>query len=62
MSTVTPYGLFNVADDAAPLSPLKPVLPVPAIVDIIPVDTVTLRIRLFHVSAMYTLPNHVESE
>ena len=42
---------------AGPLSPLKTVLPVPANVVIIPVDTVTLRIRLLKVSAMYTLPS-----
>ena len=45
-SSATPSGYRNVADVAAPLSPLKVVLPVPAIVVIIPVVTVTLRIRL----------------
>ncbi len=44
------------ADVAAPPLPLKLALPVPAIVDIIPVDIVTLRTRLLPQSATYTLP------
>ena len=40
-STDTPNGLFNNALVAAPPSPLLPVVPVPAIVVMIPVDTVT---------------------
>jgi hypothetical protein len=55
-SIAIPRGWYNAADVAAPLSPLKLPVPVPAIVDIIPVETVTLRIRLFTVSVMYTLP------
>ena len=46
-SSATPYGPYNVDDVAGPLSPLlltDP--PPPAIVAIIPVDTVTFRIRL----------------
>ena len=56
MSTATPFGLLNVADVAAPPSPLNDVLPVPAMVVMMPVDTVTLRIRSLKESAMYTLP------
>ncbi len=56
VSTLTPYGKYNAALVAAPLSPLKVVLPVPANVVIIPVETVTLRIRWLYRSAMYTLP------
>ena len=55
-SNAMPYGLHNVADVASPSSPLKLPDPVPAMVDIIPVDTVTLRMRLLLVSLMYTLP------
>ena len=44
-SILTPTGAYNSADVAAPPSPLKLLVPVPAIVVIIPVDTVTLRIR-----------------
>ena len=40
-STDTPLGLFNNALVVAPPSPLLPTLPVPAIVVMIPVDTVT---------------------
>ena len=39
-SNATPHGFFNNALVAAPPSPLLPALPVPAIVVIIPVDTV----------------------
>ena len=54
-------GPFNVADVAAPLSPLKlPLVLLPAIVVMIPVDTITLRIRWLYVSAMYTLPNMIK--
>ncbi len=56
-STATPTGFCNPAAVAGPLSPEKlPVSPLPAMVVIIPVDTVTLRTRLLPVSAMYTLP------
>jgi len=44
-SSATPNGQYNVADVAWPLSPLKLADPVPAMVVIIPVDTVTLRMR-----------------
>ena len=54
-SSATPYGPFNSADVAGPLSPLYPKLVLlPAIVLMTPVDTVTLRMR--PLSAMYTLP------
>ena len=56
MSTATPHGPFNVADVAAPSSPLDDAVPVPAMVVMMPVDTVTMRIRLLPLSAMYTLP------
>ncbi len=52
MSIATPDGLYNPALVAAPLSPENPVDPVPANVVIIPVDTVTLWIRLLLESAM----------
>ena len=39
-SNATPYGLYNCALVAGPLSPLLPVVPVPAIVVMIPLDTV----------------------
>ncbi len=45
VSNATPKGWFNVADVANPVSPLKPEVPVPAIVVMIPVDTVILRTR-----------------
>jgi len=56
-SNPTPPGEYNVADVAAPPSPLFPLELLPATVLIIPVDTVTLRIRLLEESAMYTLPS-----
>ena len=40
-SNDTPHGPYNFALVAAPPSPLLPELPVPAIVVMIPVDTVT---------------------
>ncbi len=43
-SIATPAALIP-ADVAGPSSPLKLLVPEPAIVDIMPVDTVTLRIR-----------------
>lgn len=55
-SRAIPIGLYNVAEVAAPPSPVKLAVPVPAIVVIIPVDTVTLRTRLFNWSETYTLP------
>ena len=55
-SSVTSYGYLNVALVAGPSSPLKLLVPVPATVDMIPVETVILRIRLLPVSPKYTLP------
>ena len=56
-STATLEGEDN-DEDVATLSPLKPAFVLlPAIVDIMPVDTVTLRIRLLSVSTTYTLPD-----
>ncbi len=55
-SSATPLGVFIAANIASPLSPVKVGEPVPAIVNTIPVDIITLRIRLFPVSQMYTLP------
>ncbi len=56
-SSPTPDGPFNVADVATPLSPvLLLVVPVPPNVEMMPVDTVTLRIRLLFMSPMYRLP------
>ncbi len=55
-SSATPNGYFNMADVAWILSELKPAVPVPAIVVMIPVETVTLRMQLLLASAMYTLP------
>ncbi len=55
-SSLIPHGPFNVADVAAPLSPEKPAVPVPAIVVMMPVDTVTTRMRLLPMSEMYKLP------
>ncbi len=58
-SRLSPKGMYNVALVAAPPSPLKPpVPPLPAIVVIIPVDIVTLRIRLLKLSDIYTLPRN----
>ena len=46
-SIATPYGKYNEADVASPPSPIAVLVPpVPAKVDIIPVDTVTFRMRL----------------
>ncbi len=61
-SRVIPVGLLKVADVAAPPSPVKVVVPVPAIVDMIPVDNVTLRMRLLLESATYTLPTDCGSK
>ena len=47
LSNTTSCGLLSLAAVACMLSPLYPVPPFPATVDIIPVDTVTLRITLF---------------
>ncbi len=44
-SSTTHTGRYNVALVAGPLSPEKLVDPVPAMVVIIPVETVTLRMR-----------------
>ena len=55
-STATSCGLDNSAEVAGPPSPLKLLEPTPATVEMIPVDTVTLRIRLLLLSATYTLP------
>ncbi len=55
-SIPTSIGLLSLANVASPPSPLKLANPVPAIVVTMPVDTDTLRMRLFLKSAMYTLP------
>ncbi len=44
-STLTSRGALNVAEVAAAVSPVKLEAPVPAIVVIIPVDTIILRMR-----------------
>src|SRR5881296_1293217 len=54
-STATSLGLFNDAEVAGPPSPLNPCVSLPAIVLMIPA-VLTLRIRLFPRSVMYTLP------
>ena len=59
-SSAKPLGPYNVADVASMPSVIKVVVPVPAIVVIMPVDIVTLRIRLLLLSAMYTLPFKIE--
>ena len=56
LSTLMPQGLLNAADVAAPLSPLKLAVPVPAMVEMMPVETVILRTRLLLESPIYTLP------
>ena len=56
LSTLMPQGLLNAADVAAPLSPLKLAAPVPAMVEMMPVETVILRTRLLPPSPIYTLP------
>ena len=56
-STDTPDGKFNLANIADDPSPLNdPLVLLPAMVVMMPVDTVTFRMRLLYVSAMYTLP------
>ena len=59
-SAAIAYGPNKLADVAAPPSPRKLLAPLPAIVEMTPVDMVILRIRLFLLSAMYTLPVEIE--
>ncbi len=55
-SNTMPEGQFNVADVAGPPSPVKlPLVLLPATVVIIPVETVTFRMRLLPWSAINTL-------
>jgi hypothetical protein len=56
LSNATAFGEFNAAMVAGPLSPVDPTSPVPAYVVMMPVVALTMRIRLFMVSAMNTLP------
>ena len=61
MSRATPYGYFNVADVAGPLSPLNDAVPSPAIMLLVYVPVavvvgVSFRICLVPELATYTLP------
>ncbi len=60
VSTATELGPNKFADVAALPSPIKLFAPLPAIVEITPVEIVTLRTRLFSESAMNTLPVEIK--
>ena len=55
-SAATPLGKSSLAAVATPPLPPKPCVPVPAMVEMFPVGTSTLRMRWLSRSAMWRLP------